>query len=157
MKKSLKIGVMSLATLMVFGLTGCGKAEKPVYTNSYIGDYHYDYQGTTYGIKLAVSIEDNKIVAISVFSDKDSGYTSVSNAMGNWKEEDVNNWKNNEKNYYGQFIGKTVEEVKAMTATVSGYNGKVSGADVVSGSTLSSARALSALKAAIANYESLNK
>lgn len=157
MKKGLKIGVASLATLVAFGVTGCGKVEAPVYTNTYIGDYHYENAGTTYGVQLAVSVVDDKITAISVISDKETGYKSVSDAMGNWTEDKVNNWKNNEKNYFAQFIGKTVAEVKAMKATVSGFVGTVEGADAQSGATLSSARGLLALKAALANYESSNK
>jgi len=157
MKKSLKVGVASLAALVVFGVTGCGKVETPVYTNTYIGNYNYENAGTMYGVQLAVSIVDNKIVAISVISDNETGYKSVSDPMGNWTEDKVNNWKNNEKNYFSQFIGKTVDEVKKMSAKIEGYVGTVEGADAQSGATLSSARGLLALKAALANYESSNK
>lgn len=131
-------------------LSACSSGE--VYT----GEYGYTQYGTNYGIRVQVAVDDGKIKALKVAS---SDYVSVSEPMGEWTEEDANNWKNGLSDLLKAYEGRTVDEVLAMQVAVSEDGAPLVKGDegfvnydnglIISGSTLGSGRLLLAVQNAL--------
>lgn len=143
MKKILGLSTLALAGVLAFTGCSCGKDEgnAETYTGAYVD--------TNYGIALSVEVEDGKIVSVKAASEEAVGKTNAS-VTNNW---DRTKWTSAETEFLNGFVGKTVEEVKAITVTPSGWNFSVDGYDVVTGATASSARAILALQDALADYD----
>ena len=97
------------AAVCCLALTGCGK--KDIYT----GEYSYTQYGTNYGIRVQVAVDNGKISGVKVAS---SDFVAVSEPMGEWTQEDVDNWKNNLNALLKAYEGRTVEEVLAEEVAV---------------------------------------
>lgn len=114
-----------------------------------VGEYHYNQYGTEYGVKVKVFLKENVIAKVVVL---DSGYCNATDMeSGDWKPS---NWTEKEQDILNAYVGKTVAEITAATATVSGQNGaeanSVSDGDLlVTGATMSSARLLLAVQNAL--------
>lgn len=152
MKRFLICSVMA-AAVCCLALTGCGK--KDIYT----GEYSYTQYGTNYGIRVQVAVDNGKISGVKVAS---SDFVAVSEPMGEWTQEDVDNWKNNLNALLKAYEGRTVEEVLAEEVAVSSDGAPLVKGDegfknydstlLISGSTLGSGRLLLAVQNALKQY-----
>lgn len=143
MKKILGLSTLALAGVLAFTGCSCGKddGKAETYTGAYV-------EGN-YGIALSVGVEEGKIVSITVASDETTGTTNAT-VTDRW---DRTKWTSVETEYLNSFVGKTVEEVKAITVTAAGRGFTVEGFDVITGASASSARAILALQDALADYD----
>lgn len=111
------------------------------------GEYSYVSWGTNYGAKVRVVVKDNVVKKVAALS---SEYVNAS-VTPKW---DAGLWLNVESNILAAYEGKTVEEIKGYTATVSGQDGatenSVSESSMLAtGATMSSARTLLAVQNAL--------
>lgn len=122
---------------------------------TYQGEYHYPSYGYEYGIAVNVTVEDGKITKVEK---ADSDYVECSAAQtgenAKWTEAHVKNWNDNLDALLAKYVGKTVEEVKALTATIKGVEeatkNTVSDSNlVIADATQGSARVLKAIQNAL--------
>ncbi len=113
MKKIFKaLAVYALAGTLGAGIAafaGCGDNSKTV-----DGEYKYENAwtpGSYYGVKVHVTVEDNKITKITFDDDTDT----MHNVTPSWGGHDVTVAAID--SYIAKFIGKTVDEVKALNVT----------------------------------------
>ena len=150
-----KIVVLLLAVAMVLSVVAfaaCAQSEKVT------GEYHYanawDKTAPDYGAKVDVTVSNGKITAVKLYTDEESGYVNLSaaNDKAGWTEEDRKVWTDGVQAYLDSFVGMTVEEVNAATATIQGVGDATSNSvsiDHVTGATQSSARVLLAIQNAL--------
>ena len=146
--------------LLIAAVAGCAMLSACRSDEVYTGEYGYTQYGTNYVIRVQGAVDDGKLNAIKGAS---SDYVAVSEPMGEWTEEDVNNWKNGLNNLLKAYEGKTVDEVLAMRVAVSedgaplvksdegfvNYDGSL----IISGATLGSGRLLLAVQNALKQYK----
>ncbi len=149
MKKT-KLLVLLLALVMVFSvvaLTAC--ATEATYT----GECSYEKYGNTYGVKVDVTVKGDKITAIKLYTDEETGWHRTTST-----------WEANSENgdlgytateaaypaYINKFIGKTVTEINAIDATATADAQTVGTAAYnITGATQSSARIIVAIQNAL--------
>ena len=112
------------------------------------GGYGYTSWSTNYGAKVRVVLKDNVIKKVVTLS---GDYTNASTGT-TWNPQ---LWNAEADRILAAYEGKTADEILAMTATVAGQNGatenSVSDSSLIAtGATLSSARLLLAVQAALA-------
>ena len=151
------LAAVSVCALSV-GLTACGGEE----AKTYEGEYHYanawDATAPDYGVKVKVTVTGDKIDKVEIVK---SDYTQLSaaNDKAGWTEENRKNYTDNEQKLLDSFEGKTIDEVKAYTASIQGVSGatenKVTaeGLSVITGATQSTARIILAVQDALADAE----
>lgn len=152
-----KILVIALAVVMVVGALALSACEQ---SQTVTGEVSYESYGTTYGVKVDVTVKGGIITAVELYTDEESGYTRTSPG-----------WKSTEDGGYGMndgdlgydaaeasyeewinkvFIGKTVEEVNAYVATATAESQSVSTESAkLQGATQSSARIIVAVQNAL--------
>lgn len=152
MKKLFKtlavLGVAGVAAAGVAAFSACGESGK-----TYNGEYHYNSYGHEYGVKVAVTVKEDKISKVKVV---DSDYVSVSDPVDgtNWDQTKVDNWNNNLANLLKAYEGKTVQAIFAATSSISGVSGATENSVsesslVITGATQGSARILLAVQDAL--------
>ena len=151
-----KILVLMLAFVMVFAvcsLTACGKE----YT--YTGEVSYESHNTTYGVKVDVTVKGDKITAVKLYTDEETGWVRTS---AGWKSTEEGGYGMNEGDlgvaaaeaaypeYLNTFVGKTVAEIMAVeaTATAEGQSVTTEGWNLT-GATQSAARIIVAVQNAL--------
>jgi hypothetical protein len=151
MKKFAKfiVGLVAItaATVGAFGLTACQSGK------TYTGEYHYNLKGTEYGVKVDVTVKNDKITKVK-FDDCD--YVE---ATATWVDIDDHNEHKDEMLTY--YEGKTVQEIMAVTSQLQlvepvGIDENPSVSDeslVLQGSTASSARLLRAVQDALSKID----
>ncbi|MDE6441292.1 MAG: FMN-binding protein [Clostridia bacterium] len=149
MKKSYILAFVLLLSCFVALFAGC--SEK-----TYNGEYSYTQYGTNYGVKVAVTVdEDNEIEKVRILG---SDYVEVSEPSGNWTQENYDNWKNNVSSLLKEYEGKKVSEILAMKvatkdkAPLSKDDDGFTAYDsdlLISGATLGSGRLLLAVQDAL--------
>lgn len=122
------------------------------------GEYQYTSWGTNYGVKVKVFLKDDTIVRVVIV---DSDYVEVSAAMGDWTEEDRQNYFDNRQTLLDSYAGRSVSEILAATVTFeedyqTGQPGPVPGGVsdsslLITGATQCSGRLLLAVQNALAN------
>lgn len=151
MKKFTKI----MTALAVIGCSACVAAFAGCSKDSsYTGEYQYTASGTNYGIKVSVTVDsDNVITSVKKV---DSDYVDVTEALPDygWTQENVDNWNNNLDALLKSYEGKTVEEVLALTVTVSesgapSTDSEELGGLIITGATMGSGRLLLAVQDAL--------
>lgn len=109
-------------------------------------------------MKVKVTVTGDKIDKVEIVK---SDYTQLSAANDNagWTEENRKNYTDNEQKLLDSFEGKTIDEVKAYTASIQNVSGatenKVTaeGLSVITGATQSTARIILAVQDALADAE----
>jgi hypothetical protein len=121
----------------------------------YQGEVNYTQYYTNYGVKVEVAVgADNKILNVAILP---SSLTQVSTYYGdaNWTEAKKDAYLAEEVSLLKKYVGKSVAEIKAATATIDGYNeaeeNSVSISELKTGASQSSARLLLAVKDALKN------
>ena len=99
MKKILKFGAAACLASCAALMGGCAN------TTTYSGETSYVEYGTTYGIKVNVEVQGDKISKVTVV---DSDYVSASPSGWNSKP-----WFDNLATILAAYRGKTVEEILA--------------------------------------------
>ncbi len=121
------------------------------------GEYHYENiynkEAPHYGIKVRVTVKDNKILKVERVA---SDYVEVSAAGGKWTAENIANWHNNLSDLLAKYEGKTVDAVKALTGTIQGIDkaekNELSDSNlVITGATQGCVRVLKAVQNALGN------
>ncbi len=121
----------------------------------YVGMYSYTAYGTTYGVKVLVTLDaDGKIATVELVSDDITGWVSLSDAYPDygWTEEDRELWLDAVDELLESFVGLTAQDIASISATISGVVGdsdSVDGGYNVSGATQSAARVVLALQNAL--------
>ena len=147
-----KLIVIALAVVMTFAVVAFAACDSD---DGYIGECSYDAHGHTYGVKVAVKINDEgKITSVKLYSEEETGWvrTSADNEEYGWTSHDevdaaYDQWiKDN-------IVGKNVVEVM-MWSAVANANGQEVGAGVphIEGGTQSSARIIVAVQNAIEKW-----
>lgn len=146
------LAVLSIATVATAGIAtmaACNSGE------TYNGDYHYanTHGEGNYGFKVKVTVKDGKITKVEKV-ESDYIECSAVNDKLNWTEEKVAKWNNNLDSLLKAYEGRTVEEVLAMTSSISGQDGattnSVSESELcITGATQGSARVLKAVQDAL--------
>lgn len=115
MKKTFKaLSILGAATALTAGIAVAASGCSNGYNGTYAGDYHYlSAQGTTYGIKVEVTVENNVITKVVDVTTADDNYVVVSPAMPlyGWEASNVKNWSNHESWLLQQYVGWTVADV----------------------------------------------
>lgn len=146
MKHLKKIALIVLAAALcvcVIAFVGCGKG----YNGTYNGEYHYTQYGTDYGVKVEVEVENNVIKSVKVIP---SNYTNASDARNDWTPE---KWTDHEAEALAKFVGKTVDEIKAIVVERDEAGAPKTGVTydglVITGATMSSGRLILAIQDAL--------
>lgn len=150
-----KIVVLLLAVAMVLSVVAFAACDQ---SKTVTGSYHYNQHSTEYGAKVDVTVKDGKITAVKLYTDEESGYVNLSAAMPEygWTDETRKVWTDGVQAYLDSFVGMTVEEVNAATATIKDVNDATANSvsiDHVTGATQSSARVLLAIQNALSNLD----
>ncbi len=155
MKKLVKVlSLLALSIVVCLGVVAFAACSGED-AKTYKGEYSYKSYGHTYGMVVNVSVADGKITKVEDITG--NTYVSVSTPPeGNedWTDASVKNWKDNLPKLLKKYEGKTVEEVKALTATIKGVEeateNKVSDSNlVITDATQGSARLLLAVQNAL--------
>lgn len=143
-----KIVVIALAVVMMFSVlafAACGDNSQTV-----TGEVSYESFNVKYGVKVDVTVKNDTITAVNLYTDEESGYcrTSPDDATLGWEGYDET-----EAAYDSyiktNFIGKSVSEVNAYVATATAVGQTVTTGPKISGSTQSSARIICAIQNAL--------
>ncbi len=123
-------------------------------TMTYTGSYSYDSYGSTYGVKLDVTLTGCLISDITLYSDTETGWVSLSDAYPDygWTEDNRDNWTDNLDKLLESFYGMSADEVGAISATIAGVVGEEDAVDddyMITGATQGSARVVLALQNAL--------
>lgn len=154
MKKLVKVlSLLALSVVVCLSIVAFAACSNGT---TYEGEYHYNAHNHEYGMAVKVTVADGKITKVEdVTGDK---YVSCSAAYGDWTEDSRKNWSDNLPKLLKAYEGKTVEEVKAATSSISGQDGAE--ANAVSDSSLKitdatqgSARLLKAVQNALKNVK----
>ncbi len=145
MKKAIiGLAVGAVAALGVVGFVACGSSEQTVE-----GEYHYanswDETAPDYGIKVKVTVKDNKITKVEIV---ESDYVEVTDS---WKDKAI--WNDNIDDLLAAYKGKTVDEVKKASVTLEDSVPTAVGDEdlLITGATQGSGRLLKAVQDALAD------
>lgn len=141
MKKTILILLsIVLLSLSAFILVACDKEE------TYTGEYSYVAYGSTYGVKVDVTVKADKITAVKLYSDEESGMILTTLSWAFYEQTEAAY-----ADYVKQFVGKSVSEVKAIDVTKSegGAPSAISGNIIITGATQSSGRIILAIQDAL--------
>lgn len=145
MKKAIVgLAVGAVAALGVVGFAACGSSEQTVE-----GEYHYanswDETAPDYGIKVKVTVKDNKITKVEIV---ESDYVEVTDS---WKDKAI--WNDNIDDLLAAYKGKTVDEVKKASVTLEDSVPTAVGDEdlLITGATQGSGRLLKAVQDALAD------
>lgn len=145
MKKAIiGLAVGAVAALGVVGFAACGSSEQTVE-----GEYHYanswDETAPDYGIKVKVTVKDNKITKVEIVK---SDYVEVTDS---WKDKAI--WNDNIDDLLAAYKGKTVDEVKKASVTLEDSVPTAVGDEdlLITGATQGSGRLLKAVQDALAD------
>lgn len=145
MKKAIiGLAVGAVAALGVVGFAACGSSEQTVE-----GEYHYanswDETAPDYGIKVKVTVKDNKITKVEIV---ESDYVEVTDS---WKDKAI--WNDNIDDLLAAYKGKTVDEVKKASVTLEDSVPTAVGDEdlLITGATQGSGRLLKAVQDALEN------
>ncbi len=152
--KTISIAVVAAALCVcAFAFAACNDVEEESVT--YNGEYHYDNNGTEYGVKVAVTVKGDTIEKVEILS---SDYVEISPVTPeyNWTEDNIAVYTNGKAGLLKAYEGKKVSDVKAAKASVKGQNGAEENgvsdsALLISGATQCSARLLLAVQNALEN------
>ena len=138
-----KILVLMLALVMVFAvcsLTACGE-------KTYTGEVTYTAWGTPYGAKVDVTVKGDKVTAVKLYTDEESGYVRTSPSWEGFATTEAAY-----EEFVNKFVGMTVADVLAIeaTATAEGQTVTTEGWSIT-GATQSAARIIVAVQNALAN------
>ena len=111
------------------------------------GEYTYNAWGTDYGERVRVVLKEGKIERVATIS---CPYVNAS-VTASW---DAGLWLNKSDEILAAYKGRTVDEVMALTSSLSGVDGATENAVsdetvLASGATMSSARLLKAVQNAL--------
>lgn len=154
MKKTCILAFVSLLACLTAFIFGCSD-------KTYNGEYSYTQYGTNYGVKVAVTVDDdNEIEKVRILG---SDFVEVSEPGGNWTQENYDNWKNKLASLLKEYEGKKVSEVLAMKVAVGEDKAPLAKDDdgftaydsdlLISGATLGSGRLLLAVQDALKNLK----
>lgn len=154
MKKILVIALAVVMLVSVFALTACG-------TETYTGECHYanKYDATRpdYGVKVDVAVSGGVIKSIKIYTDEETGWTATTTTWTEGANQGDLGYEATVaayEEYLGRFVGKTVDEVKAIVATATQDTQSVdSEAFKLAGATQSSARIIVAIQNALAQIK----
>lgn len=140
MKKSIKTFAAGASLVAALALAGCGGETK-----KYTGDYHYETEYGTYGVKVEVEVRNGIVKDVDILG---SGYTEVTDV---WEGKE--NYLKNREAMLDSFEGKTVEEILAYTVSkeADGTPVQISAGSlkVVTGATQCSGRLILAVQNAL--------
>ncbi len=146
-----KILVLALAVVMVLGVVAFAACAQP---QTVVGECHYENAWSPdaphYGVKVEVVVKGNTIVSVSLV---DCDYVRTSGTWTEGQNEGDLGYDKTEAaydDYLKQFVGKTVDQVKAYVATATKDGQSVGeGAPYIAGATQSSARIIVAIQDAL--------
>ncbi len=146
MKKILVIALAVVMLVSVFALTACG-------TETYTGECHYankyDATKSDYGVKVDVAVSGGVIKSVKLYTDEETGWTRTTSSWDGYADAEAAY-----EEYLGRFVGKTVEEVKAIVATATAESQTVTTEGwTIAGATQSSARIIVAIQNALAKIK----
>lgn len=146
MKKILVIALAVVMLVSVFALTACG-------TETYTGECHYanKYDATRpdYGAKVDVVVSGGFIKSVKLYTDEETGWTRTTSSWDGYADAEAGY-----EEYLGRFVGKTVDEVKAIVATATQDTQSVDNEYYkLAGATQSSARIIVAIQNALAQIK----
>lgn len=140
MKKFFKTLCAGAAIASALSLAGCGGG-----TSKVTGDYHYDAEYGTYGVKVEVEVQNGIVKGVCIVK---SDYIEVTDI---WKGKQ--NYLDNRQFMLDSFKGKTVEEILSYTVSTEqdGTPAQVTADSlhVVTGATQCSGRLLLAVQNAL--------
>ncbi len=156
---------LSDSNLVITGATqGCVRVLKAVQNaldtkaaaaKTVVGEYHYTSHGNEYGIKVSVTVVDGKIFNLAKV---DSSYVecSAENPDYGWTADKIANWNNGLPGLLAKYNGKKVDDVKALTGSISGVDeaekNELSDSNlVITGATQGCVRVLKAVQNALGN------
>lgn len=149
MKKILAIALAVVMLVSVFALTACG-------ADTYTGECKYEnawVSGAYYGVKVDVAVSGGVIKSVKLYTDEETGWTATTTT---WTTSEGSNDLGYDatvaayEDYLGRFVGKTVEEVKAIVATATQGTQSVEGETYkLAGATQTSARIIVAIQNAL--------
>lgn len=153
MKKAfIGLAVGAVAALSVVGLAACGGGLSGTAT----GDYHYESNGRTYGVKVEVTVENDKIEEVKIVDHNYTEATEITIPGNDW--DGGVSYKAGIANLLAEFKGMTVSEVNEIEVpcneagqpdeTKADY-----GDLIIEGSTQSCGRLILAVQDAIENIE----
>lgn len=147
MKKTISaIILVLLLGLSVFAFAACEKES-----TTYTGEYSYEAYGTLYGVKVDVTVSDDKITAVKLYTDEESGMVRTSPS---WQHFEAT--ESAYPYYLKKFVGLTVSGVKALdiTQSLSGAPIEISDKNfVISGATQTSGRIVLAVQDALSKIK----
>ena len=150
-----KILVLMLALVMVLSVAAFAACDKAV---TYTGEVSYENYGTTYGVKVDVTVKGDKITAVKLYTDAETGWVRTSAGWhdgegGYGKAETDLGFEAAEAaypEYLNTFVGKTVAEVLAVEATATAESATVTTEGWnLAGATQSAARIIVAIQNAV--------
>ena len=159
MKKTSKIlavvlvVALAIATLAIFA--ACGESGEVT------GECHYTNYGHEYGVKVTVTVKNDKITEVKLYSDEESGYVRTSST---WKENqnpgDLGYTKA-EAAYESwideNIVGQKINTILGWVATAAADDQSVGAGEKLTGATQSSARIIVAVQNALCNLKSVTK
>lgn len=147
-----KILVIALAVVMTFSIVAFAACAQPT---TVTGECKYEnawVAGAFYGAKVDVTVKGDKIVAVKLYTDEETGWTRTTKS---WEAKEgqlgyaaaeaaYEKWIND------TFVGKTVAEVNAYVASAT-KDGQTVGTESakLAGATQSSARIIVAVQDAL--------
>ena len=144
MKKLIVIALAVVMALSVVAFAACDSGE------TVTGEVHYNSYGTEYGVKVDVTVKGGVITKVKLYTDAESGYkrTSADNAEHGWDRFDETEAAYDQY-LQENFVGKTVEAVKAYVASATAEGQTVTSGPKIAQSTQSSARIIVAVQDAL--------
>ena len=144
MKKVLVIALAVIMVISAFALTACTQPQ------TVTGECSYESWGTTYGVKVDVTVQGNIITSVKLYTDEETCWVRTSAVRGNWTQEKFDAVEGAYESFLDKFVGKTVEEVNAIVATVTAESQTVTTEGwAITGGTVSSARIIVAIQNAL--------
>lgn len=161
MKKIIKtLAVLLIALGMCVGIgvaAGCTGGN-----GTFEGGYHYNSYGTEYGMRVEVTVKNNVITKVMDITNTDLSkqdnvtWVTVSPARGNWTEETIKNWNDNESYLLQKYEGWSVRDILDIQVFIKD-SGEPYGKDknngyndlLITGATLGSSRVLLAVQNAL--------
>lgn len=141
MKKILVIALAVVMLVSVFALTACG-------TDTYTGECKYEnawVEGAYYGAKVDVAVSGGVIKSVKLYTDEETGWTRTTSSWDGYADAEAAY-----EAFLNKFVGKTVEEVKAIVATATAESQTVTTEGwTIAGATQSSARIIVAIQNAL--------
>lgn len=140
MKKILLVALVFVLAVSAVAFAACAQSQ------TVTGECSYTSWGTTYGVKVDVTVKSGIITAVKLYTDEESGFVRTTEGWQGFDaaEAAYANW------IADTFVGTKVEEINALSVTVTDQSQTVGeGVAHISGATVSSARIIAAVQNAL--------